>query len=177
MSRVAKRYSKALFALALQEQEIDAVQEDMNMIKTVISENPDLHNAMINPLINEKVKSKMLSEIFENRIQSLTFKFLQLLSRKKRSGFLTEMIDYYTERVLEYNGILSGELRSAKALDADQVNEIRSRIEVLTGKKVQLQAMVDHSLVGGFVVKVKDTVVDLSIKTQLEKMRAQLVHG
>ncbi|TFH02324.1 MAG: ATP synthase F1 subunit delta [Calditrichales bacterium] len=177
MSRVAKRYSKALFALALQEQGVDTVQEDMNMIKAVFSENPDLHNAMINPLIDVKVKSKLLSEVFEERVEPLTFKFLQLLCKKKRSGFLTEMIDYYTERVLEHNGILSGELRSAKVLDADQVSEIRSRIEVLTGKKVRLKILVDNSLVGGFVVKVKDTVVDLSVKTQLEKMRAQLVHG
>ena len=177
MSRVAVRYSKALFALAEQEGAVDSIQDDLNMIKTVFLENPELNQAMVNPLIGETVKSRLLSQLFKEGVSPLTFRFLELLSRKKRSGFLLEMIAHYTDRVLEYNGVLSGELRSAQELDSGQMDEIKASVEAMTGKKVQLRTSVDDTLIGGFIVKIKDRVVDLSIKTQLEKLRTQLVHG
>ncbi len=177
MSRVAIRYSKALFDLAHEKNLIEAVQADLVMIKEVCLGNADFQNALANPVIEEYVKAKLLKELFEDKLNPLTFKFLQLLSKKKRSGFLLEMIDQYLERVLDYQGILSGLIISAKSLDHDQIESVKHKIEELTEKTVLLSEQIDDSMVGGFIVKIKDTVIDLSIKTQLEKLRTQLAGG
>jgi F-type H+-transporting ATPase subunit delta len=87
------------------------------------------------------------------------------------------MIEHYMEKVLEYKGVLSALLISAGPLDPAQVDSIRDRIESITGKSVILSEHIDKLVIGGFVVKIKDTVIDLSIKTQLDKLRAQLVQG
>ena len=78
---------------------------------------------------------------------------------------------------LDYQEILSGLIISVKSLDHDQIESVKHKIEELTDKTVLLSEQIDDSIVGGFIVKIKDTVIDLSIKTQLEKLRTQLVSG
>jgi len=177
LSRVAIRYSKALFQLAREENLVDEVQADLEMIKESFSGNVEFQTMLINPLIEESAKAKVLKDLFWENVNPLTFRFLQLLSRKKRSGLLLEMIDRFMESVLELRGILAGTLFASSPLDADQIDEIKKKTELLTGKSVLFSEQIDPSLVGGFIVKIKDTVIDLSIKSQLEKLRAQLVHG
>jgi F-type H+-transporting ATPase subunit delta len=177
LSRVAIRYSKALFELALEKNLIEDVRTDLEMIQKVCAENPEFQQTLNNPLIEEKIKSNILRELFETKVNSLSFKFLQLLSRKRRSGFLLEMIDNYLQRVLDHQGILSCLLISLKPVESDQNDAIKERIESMTGKSVIFTYQIDGSLIGGFIVKIKDTVIDLSIKTQIEKMRKHLIHG
>ena len=175
MSRVAIRYSKALFELALEQELIEDVRSDLEMIQDVCAENPEFQQTLNNPLIEEKVKSKVLKEIFETKVTPLTFKFLQLLSRKRRIGFLLEMIDNYLQKVLDHQGILSCLLISSRPVEIDQIEAIKGRIEAMTDKSVIFSHQIDNSVIGGFIVKIKDTVIDLSIKTQLEMLRRQLI--
>jgi F-type H+-transporting ATPase subunit delta len=174
LSRVARRYSKALFELSLEENQIEEIGADLEIIKIVCLENPEFQTALANPLIDEKVKVKLLRDLFAQKVQSLTFRFLELLSRKKRTPFLLEIVDNFLERVLDYQGISSGILHTASPLEKAQVENIRTRIETLTGRKVILNENLDSALIGGFIIKIKDTVIDLSIRTQLDKLRTQL---
>jgi F-type H+-transporting ATPase subunit delta len=177
VSRVAVRYSKALFELALEHKLVETVQADLAMISEIHRENPDFYTALNNPLIDEFIKAKMLGELFQKDINALTFNFLQLLSRKKRSAFLLEIIDHFNESVLDYQGILPATLFYAEQLSNEQIDEIKSRIEKMIGKSILLSKQIDPSIVGGFIVRIRDTVIDLSIKTQLNKLHAQLTHG
>jgi len=177
LSRVAKRYSKALFELAFEQDLITDIRVDLEMIQDVCKKFPEFQQTLNNPLIEEKSKSKIIQKLFEAKLNPLTLKFLQLLSKKRRSGFLLEMIDNYLLRVLDHQGILSCLLISSIPVETDQIEAIRSRIEKLTDKTVIFIPQIDESVIGGFIVKIKDTVIDLSIKTQLEKMRTQLRHG
>lgn len=177
MSRVAIRYSKALFDLALEKNMIEEVHSDLEMIQKVCSDSAEFNQLLNNPLIEEKTKSSVIKELFESNVNFITYKFLQLLSKKRRSGFLLEMIDKYVDRMLDHQGILSCLLISSQPVEPEQRNEIKERIEEMTGKKVILSYLHDATVIGGFIVKIKDTVIDLSIKTQLEKMRHQLVYG
>jgi F-type H+-transporting ATPase subunit delta len=177
LGRVAIRYSKALFELALEKKVIDEVSKDLEMIRNICYENEGFYQSLDNPVIEEKTKSAILKDLFEENINPLTYKFLQLLSKKRRSGFLLDIIDYYLQRVREHQGILSCSLISPQPMDLDQTNEIKKRVEEMTGKKVIFNHLIDDTVLGGFIVKIKDTVIDLSIKTQLEKMRSRLVNG
>ena len=177
MSRVAIRYSKALFDLALEKNMVNEVRSDLELISKVCNDNPEFNHLLNNPLIEEKTKSNILKELFESKLNNLSYKFLQLLSKKRRSGYLLEMIDKYMGRVLDHMGILSCLLISSQPMDPEQVDAIKKRIEEMTGKNVIFRFLTDESIIGGFIVKIKDTVIDLSINTQLNKMRTRLARG
>ena len=80
-------------------------------------------------------------------------------------------------RVLTYKGIVPGVIRSAAHLSANQRQEIEKKVESITGKNIVFTEEIDSDLIGGFVIRVKDTVIDLSIKGQLEQLRHKLIHG
>ena len=177
MSRVAIRYSKALFNTALEKNKIDAVLSDLMEVQTLAEKNDRFAALLQNPLIQVNRKMKIITELFKGRVDDLTFSFLSLVTQKKRIDFLLEMISYFAARIDEHNGILNGQVYSAAEIPAAQVEEIKVKMESFTGKKVRLECRIDEQLIGGFVVKVRDTVIDLSVQGQLEKLRNKLVFG
>ena len=177
MSRVAIRYSKALFELAVEQKLVEIIQNDLVMIDKVCTENTDFDAVLTNPLIEETIKTKILRELFEKDINRLTYRFLQLLSKKRRIGFLHEIIEHFNNSVLDYQGVLPVVLFSAGGLSREHVEEIRERIEKISGKSVRLAEKQDPAIIGGFILHIRDTIIDLSIKTQLDRLRTQLIHG
>jgi len=177
VSRVAVRYSKALFELAVEQKIVEPVQNDLALIDKLCRENEEFDAALTNPLIDEPVKARVLRTLFEQTIHQLTYRFLQLLSKKRRIGFLREIIEHYNARVLEYQGVLPAVLLSADTLSREQVAKIKERIEAISGKSVLLSEELNPALIGGFIVRIRDTIIDLSVKTQLERLRTQLING
>lgn len=177
MSRIAIRYSKALFETALEKKKLDLVLNDLKTIGDLVEEDPQFAQLLQNPLIQAAWKKKIITDIFKDRVDDLTLRFLSLVMQKKRSEFLTEIITNFAERIDEYNGVVNGELYGAGVIAPDQTDEIRAKLETLTGKKIRLVSKTDPDLIGGFVVKLRDTVIDLSVRCQLEKLRNKLVFG
>lgn len=176
MSRVANRYGKALFQIALEKNKIDLVASDLSTVKDLIQQNIEFRDLLINPLISVNEKLSVLTKLFIERVDSLTYQFLHLLCSKKRSNILLEVIDRFYLLLYDYKGILKGEIISAQPLQAEQVDTINKQVAAMTGKIVELDVNTDESLLAGFIVKVKDTIIDMSVKNQLEKLREKLIY-
>ncbi|HHJ51941.1 MAG TPA: ATP synthase F1 subunit delta [Caldithrix abyssi] len=174
MSRVAKRYAKALFELAQEQKLLSQVQADLQHIRTVIEQSPEFVNLLKNPLITENEKAQLMRPLFEGKVSRLTLNFLELLSQKRRTEFLDEVIESFEQMVLEAENKVEGEVVSAVKLTSQQLTAIKQRIEELTGKTLLLQERIDRQILGGFIVRVKDMVIDNSIRYQLEKLRERL---
>ena len=177
MSRVAIRYSKALYELALEKGILEEIENDLILIKEQINQNDEFQKYLINPLIQTKSKTKLLQKTFEGSISSLTMNFLVLTSSKKRSEYLKEIIEKFEILAMAYNGIISAQVFSAVSLNSDQTEAIRNRLEKSTGKKVQLVEIIEKSLIGGFIVKIRDSVIDYSLKRQLERLKEKMIFG
>ena len=175
MNRVAKRYAKALFELAEELKILKKTQADVQTLKETLTENPELTRILANPLLNELEKFRILQKIFSAKFQPLTINFLKLLSHKKRLALLAEVIEAFEQKMLEYNNTIEAQVISAVELSAEQLGQIRQSIQTLTGKKLLLEKQLDPGILGGFVVKVQDVVIDNSIRYQLEKLREKLV--
>lgn len=177
MSRVGIRYSKALFQLAKEQHKLEQVESELVMLSGLIKSNRDLNGLLVNPLITAAKKVKIVSRVFKGKLDALTFNFVILICRNKRSDLLQEIIDQFRERVLEEQGTWQGQIFSAQTLAPAQIDLITKRIMDLTGKTVILKAQLDQNLLGGFIVKIKDTIIDLSIKGQLDQLRTKLISG
>ena len=174
MSRVAKRYAKALFALAKEESLLDEIGNDLALISTLNKQSDDFGLLLSNPIINDKDKLKVLQDMFQGKVQKLTLNFLNLLSEKRRISFLPQAAEEFRLMMLDNAGEVEGELISAQKLSQEQIDKIRAKVEHITGKTVSLAEKVDKTVIGGFIVKVEDWVLDNSIRYQLVKLREQL---
>jgi F-type H+-transporting ATPase subunit delta len=177
LSRVANRYSKALFHAAREENKIDSIDADLKAVQNLIIQNAEFRGMLINPLIPATKKTELMSHIFKGKVDILTHRFLQMVCDKNRSNLLLEIINRFYELLYAFKGILKGKIISAQALDSEEVQNINEKIKDMTGKKVELELETDADLVGGFIVKIEDTIIDLSVKGQLDKLRKKLVFG
>jgi F-type H+-transporting ATPase subunit delta len=172
---VAKRYAKALFELAAEEKILETIESDISLIDQVTAENTDLADMLGNPLINNQDKFSVLKEIFAGKINALSLNFLDLLAQKKRLMLLPDMVAAFNSMMLKYHNTVEAELVSAVELSADQADKIQKSIESMTGKKLRMEKRLDPEIIGGFVVKVEDVVIDNSIRYQLAKLHEKLI--
>ena len=175
MSRVAKRYSRALFQLALEEKKLEEVENDFIQIEDLSHESDEFKNFISNPLISEIEKAEIMAELFKDKLSAIGYNFLQLLTNKKRSSLLPDVIEEFQLMILQHRNILQGELVSVVDLSDTQIEKIKANIEKLTGKSVLFDMRLDPSIIGGFIVKVEDMIIDNSIRFQLNKLRERLV--
>lgn len=174
MSRIAKRYAKALFELAVEDKKLADVHGDLQHIENVIRESEDFRKFLSDPLLNEELRLKTLKSIFEGKVSSPTLNFMKLVSEKQRLFYLDMMIGNFNQMYLAHHNQVEGELISAVELQADQVDRIKSKVEKATGKEVLLKQTLQPHVIGGFIVKIGDTVIDNSIRFQLNKLRERL---
>jgi F-type H+-transporting ATPase subunit delta len=104
-------------------------------------------------------------------------KLLNLLAERGRLELLPDLREVYRERLLAHSNVVRATVTSAAPLSPDDVQRLEASLGGLTGKRVQLETAVDPAIIGGVVTRIGSTVYDGSIRTQLQKMRQQLVEG
>jgi F-type H+-transporting ATPase subunit delta len=97
--------------------------------------------------------------------------FLNLLVEKKRADVLPDVADEYQIMVDEEKNVSHGTVVSAVELSKELQAKVQATLEKITGKKVDLTASVDPSIIGGIIAKVGDLELNGSIKTQLASLK------
>ena len=102
-------------------------------------------------------------------------KLLVLLAESRKLNYLPDLAEAYRERLLAHQNIVRAEVTSAAPLSPEKSKALEESLSNVTGKKVELSTSVDPELLGGVVAKIGSTVYDGSVKTQLERLRKELV--
>lgn len=175
---IARRYGTALADVVLKTGETDIVKSELKTWEEMMASNADLMSAFQNPSIAHLDKEKVLeSLIARTKPSRTTSNFLRVLLRNNRLTELAAINDKFAAVLEERAGRVVAEVLSARELSEDHKRELRSNLEKLTGKHVQLNFGIDPSIIGGVVTRVGSTVYDGSVRTQLENLREQLVNG
>jgi F-type H+-transporting ATPase subunit delta len=175
--KVARRYTLALFDLTEELKLTDKVAKDFSdLIKTIDNSN-ELKLFLKTPIINSYKKGEVLGKMFKGKVQDITFKFINILTKKERENLLYDIAEDFLNLVNEKRGIVKARVNTAtKILDKDK-KAIEDKLSKYTGKTIKASYDIDKSLIGGFVAQVSDTVIDASIERQLQLLREQFVKG
>jgi len=175
---VARRYAKALLLIGKEDGKAETYRDELSMIAGLLSENPQLDQALTNPLYDAAGRRKVLVQVVERLGLSRVMKsFLMLLFDKGRIRYLQSINEFYGKLADELKGLVRASLVSAAKLSDDTVEKIRTTLSEKTGKDIILQVEQDPELIGGIITKIGDLVIDGSIRTQLLNMRETLKRG
>lgn len=171
--RININYAKALFLVASDMAQLDAVCDDMRLVNRVCAENHLLVTVFANPVIPEAKKNAIVRELFEEKITKITMLFLQFVVRKRRSVNLKGISNAYIELYRKEKGIVLSHF--VTAIEADE--EAREAVEKVVGdythKSVELTTDVDPSIIGGFSVSFDGNMYDARISSQIAKLRKE----
>lgn len=172
----ATRYAKALLDVAASDDQARTFEANLAAFAAVLNGSRELQQALTAPSVPAAGKRGIVTAVAERLgLEPVMTRTLQLMADRHRLGAIDDLLAVFRERLLERQKIVRADVRSAAPLGADAVAAITARLNALTGKTVAVETAVDPNLIGGVVAKVGSTVYDGSVKTQLEKMRKQLV--
>ncbi len=171
--KISSRYAKSLLILAVEKQQLDAVYADMKLIHSTIESSRDLRIMLNSPVIKPDTKVAVLSKIFVGEIGEVTYGFIKLLTEKTREGYLGEVAESFLEQVKVYKNVVTAEIISASAMDENTRKEVMAIVARLKKGDIELAEKVDPSLIGGFVLRVGDNMIDTSLSTSIRNLRRE----
>ena len=177
MAKLASQvYGNALFELAVEENRIDELMEEVSAVSQILEENQDFTKVMTHPKIPKEEKLELLDGIFKGRVSDELTGFLKIVVTKERYKELPAIFAWFTARVKEYKKIGIASVVSAAPLSESWKQQIEQRLIATTSyETMEIDYAVDESLIGGAVIRIGDRVVDSSVKTKLSRLTAELM--
>lgn len=173
---ISGTYGEALFELAVEENKLDSLTEEMQMLGQILSENEELGRLMNHPKISKDEKLQVMENIFKERISRELMGFLSIIITKDRYREIDSILEYFLDRVKEVKGIGVAYVTTVCSLSDEQKEQIVRTLLSTTGyQQMEMHYQEDKSLIGGMVIRIGDRIVDSSIKTKLEELQKQLM--
>ena len=175
--RVARRYAQALLETAGSKQAVEEVARDLESVAAVLNASRELRLLAGSPVVRPARKEAIFRELFGKRVGKGTMEFLAFVIARQREAHLAEIAEQFALLRDAKAGVVGVDVASAVALTAPQEEELTRALGRATGKTVRLRLSVDPSIRGGLLVRVGDTVLDASIRRQLELLKARFIQG
>jgi F-type H+-transporting ATPase subunit delta len=150
---LAGRYASALFDLARDEKQIDAVSRSLDSLNQALA------------AISSELK-----------LDPITSNFLGVLARNGRKAQLQPVIRTFRRLAADHRGEITADVISAHPLRDDQVARLKAQLKSRVGSDVAIDARTDPQILGGLIVKVGSQMIDASLKTKLNRL-AQVMKG
>lgn len=172
---LALRYANAVFDLAAEERGIDRVAADFAALKTMLQTSPELTRLVRSPLFSREDQARGMEAVLKQAgAGDLTRKLVLLLAQKRRLFALTDIIRAFEELLARHRGEIAAEVTSARELTAAETSELRRVLRDKLGREPKLTAHVDAKLLGGLVVRVGSRMINSSLRTKLDGLRAAM---
>lgn len=174
MPLVENRYAEALIKIGLDENLLDALQDDLKDVKELVAANDELRKALINPGISSGDKKSVVEKLFK-KLNPSTINFIKLLIDKGRITLLSDIIDQYVVLADKIRECLNIKVITSIDVTKEQLDKISEKFRKMYGsKQAKVEHVVDPSIIGGIIVRIGDKMVDGSVKGKLGNMSSVL---
>jgi F-type H+-transporting ATPase subunit delta len=176
VSGVAGRYASALFSLAQDDRQTDAVADALERFGALVAASPDLERLVRSPVFSAADQLKALDAVLARaNIDGVAANFIRLVATKRRLFFIREMIADYRKLYDAHRGVTRAEVTSAAALTDGNIAALKEALRAASGgRQVDLDLKLDPSIIGGLIVKLGSRMVDGSLKTKLNAIRVAM---
>ena len=168
----ARRYADAAFQIGRADGTLETWERDLAAVREALADG-SLRALIEHPAVPFPEKEKVLRRVVTG-VSREALSLALLMIRRGRPGAIDAMVERFGELVRRERGISLAEVRTARPLDPEQRTAIGERLRVLTGDRIEMNEVVDESLIGGLSVRIGDRLYDASVRSRLERLRARL---
>jgi F-type H+-transporting ATPase subunit delta len=171
---VIEGYARALFEVARAEGTLDEVEDELFRFARSYESSDALRNALTDENLPAEKRQAIVEDLLDGKATSTTVQLVSMVVGSGRSRDLPAIVDSLVHRASSAKQLDVAEVRTAVALSADQQDRLKAALENATGKRLNLKAIVDPSVVGGVVATIGDTVIDDTVRTRLDQLKSRL---
>jgi len=177
-TETSERYSRALFEVSQDSDDLDKVENDIKNFKLIYDKNSELRNFIKDPsqIINEQ--NKLVNLISDKlKLSKNVQKFLLLLIEKRRIFFVNKIIESFLRLCSQKRGEIKASLISSKELSQTELNDISTDLSKSMGSTLKFDYKVDEELIGGFKLQLGSIMIDTSIRNKLKKYEQAMLEN
>jgi F-type H+-transporting ATPase subunit delta len=168
-----KRYARAVFEIALENNELDKWQKDLT-IMAGLRDDPVLLTLLQSPKLTFIQKQQLIDERI-GPVSPMAHNLAYLLMSRNKMDIIKEIVEQYHHLIDVRQGTLHAMVTTAVPLEQADREKMRVSLQNLIGKQVILETVVDPSIVGGFVARINGTLLDGSTRSKLMALKRELV--
>jgi F-type H+-transporting ATPase subunit delta len=168
---LAGRYASALFDLARDERQIDAVSRSLDLLSQALVDSRDFAELVASPLVDREEAAKAFAAVSQQlSLDPTTANFLGVLAKNGRKNQLQPVIRLFRRIAAEHRGEATAEVVTAHALKDDQLAALKQQLGSRVGREVSIETRIDPEILGGIVIKLGSQMIDSSIRTKLNRL-------
>jgi len=169
ISTIARPYAVAIFNLAKEEKTLSDWSDMLSLISGVV-ENADVNSFIHDSKVLDTEREKLLLDICGDKIHTSGRNLIKLLVENKRLLILSNITSLFEELKDKDEGVIEAEIIMAEQPDKKLINNLLKSLEKRFDKKIEGKVVIDQSIIGGTKIIVGDTVIDASVRGQLDNL-------
>jgi len=168
----ARRYAEAALEIGRADGTLDQWERDLERLSAALADD-QLRTLAEHPAVPYAEKERVIRRVAGD-VSPEALNLVLLMIRRGRPRAIPRMVEHFANLVRRERGVSLAEVRTALALDATQREAVMERLHELTGDEIEINEVVDESLIGGITVRIGDRLYDASVRSRLERLRARL---
>jgi len=175
ITATAKRYAKALFELAQQENRIDETLAELRSFLELVEQEPNVRQLINFP--ENRERKLIIKKLLQERFSTLLVHFLFLVLKNKRSGLLNQICDDFQARVDQLHNRVRVEVTTALPLPEKKWEQLKREIASYLNAEVSLDRRVDPAILGGIIIRLDGKVFNASLLEQFKKLKQYITQN
>ena len=166
-------YVVAMFEIASANDAVSAVEDDMFRLARAIESNEQRRAALNDTSLPADRRQNIVEQLLGGKAHNVTVQLVSLLVGTGHISLLPQVADALVKRASSSKQMEVAEVRSAVALTDAQKARLAEALGKVAGKPVNLKVVVDPSVIGGLVATIGDEVIDDTVRTRLDQVKAR----
>jgi F-type H+-transporting ATPase subunit delta len=170
---IASRYAGALYEVAVEQDAVPAVAEELKILVDEVYGVKDLSRFLTHPLISRAKKTELVGAAFPD-LSSSVANMVRLLIRNRREGYLDLIYDAFLEARAAAEDVARVRVLTAAPLRDEDRRRLKEHLEGALGRAVTLEESLAAGLLAGARIEVQGRTVDASLRAKLGGLRDAL---
>jgi len=173
----ASRYAKALLRNVGIDRAGQAIAE-LGSVNELMVKSKELRNFLVNPRFTTEERTGVIKALADKlKLSESTVTFILYLAEVGAIIGLAEILRIATSLYLETQKKARAIVMSPIEINKDREDVLKASLKRMTDRDVDLEYVIDPSLLGGILVKIGSTMYDTSIRGQLRLLKDELIKG
>ena len=177
-TETSERYSRALFEVSKEANELDKVEGDIKNFQLLINSSSEINSFIKNPSQNINQQNQVINLLSDKLEFSRNLKnFFLLLIEKRRIFFIKKIAESFLRLCSKKRGEIKASLISSKELTQSEIDQLNKELSEAIGLTLKLDYKIDKDLIGGLKLQLGSFMIDTSIKNKLKKYEQKMLES
>jgi F-type H+-transporting ATPase subunit delta len=178
LAAIGERYARALFELADESGQLEAITREMGSLAETYAGSADLRAVLDNPLVEPEQRAAVLEAVAKRLgVNQLGLNAVRLLAQRRRLGALPDVARSMVRLADEKMGVVRAQVSSATPLSESFCARLVALLEERTHKRVLLDLTVDPALLAGVITRIGDHIIDGTLDGRLQALERRLLEA